>query len=80
MDRQLPSKLIVGEALARRGILADDQKKVLDELLWKAERGYEGEQRADDYWDDLHIAETHVLLHGFEAISGGTLIRLIRFL
>lgn len=48
MDRQLPSKLIVGEALARRGILADDQKKVLDELLWKAERGYEGEQRVDD--------------------------------
>lgn len=69
MDRQLPSKLIVGEALARRGILADDQKKVLDELLWKAERGYEGEQRADDYWDDLHIAEPHALLHGFEAIS-----------
>lgn len=69
LKRQPPSKLVVGKALARRAILADHQRKVLDELLWKAERGYEGEQRADDHWDDLHIAEPYVLLHGFEAVS-----------
>ena len=69
MNRRPPSKLIVGEALARRGILADEQRKVLDELLWKAERGYEGEQRADAYWEDLHMTEPHTLLHGFEATS-----------
>ena len=69
MKRQQPSKLLVGEALARRGVLAENEKKILDELLWKAERGYEGEQRADAYWEDLHIAEPHALLHGFEAVN-----------
>ena len=69
MDRRPPSKLIVGEALARRGILADEQKNLLDELLWRAERGYEGELRADAHWGDLHMTEPHALLHGFEAAS-----------
>ncbi|WP_332648174.1 nuclease-related domain-containing protein [Lysinibacillus sp. 54212] len=66
ISRKLPTKMLVIEALLRRGVIDADQRKVLDELHWKAERGFEGERRADTFLVDLQLSEPHFLLQGFE--------------
>ena len=69
VKRKLPSKILVIEALLRRGILDAEQRKLLDELRWRAERGFEGEQRVDTFLVDLQLSEPHLMLQGFESVN-----------
>ena len=61
--------MLVIKALLRRGILDDEQRRLLDDLLWKAERGYEGERRTDTFFADLQLNEPHFIVQGFEAMN-----------
>ena len=69
VKRRCPSKILVIDALLRRGILDAEQRKLLDELRWRAERGFEGEQRADAFLADLQLSEPHLMLQGFESVN-----------
>ena len=69
VKRRLPSKILIIEALLRRGILDVEQRKLLDELRWRAERGFEGEQRVDTFLTDLQLREPNLILQGFEAVN-----------
>lgn len=69
VKRKCPSKILVIDALLRRGILDAEQRKLLDELRWRAERGFEGEQRTDTFLADLQLSERHLMLQGFESVN-----------
>lgn len=69
VKRKLPSKILVIKALLRRGILDTEQRKRLDELRWRAERGFEGEQRVDTFLADIQLSESNLILQGFESVN-----------
>ncbi|MFF5993420.1 nuclease-related domain-containing protein [Lysinibacillus sp. KU-BSD001] len=64
--REKPSKIVVSEALLRRGMLNVQQKNLLLENVRIGEIGFKGEVRADQFWLDLQLEISHFLLHGYE--------------
>ena len=68
LERTIPSKLEVCKALLRRGVLSNYDETLLNELIWRTSIGFEGEQFADKYWEDLRLTIPYYLLHSFESM------------
>lgn len=59
----------VCEALLRRGILQEKDRVLIEDLLWRASRGFDGELRADHFWEDLQLTMPHLLFHNYETVK-----------
>lgn len=66
LERQVPQKLIVLDALLRRLNEQHLDYDYFKDLYFRTKVGYEGELRADLQWKELNITEDYFLFHGFE--------------
>ena len=68
LARTTSNKIDICEALLRRALLENQDRQLLEDLLWRSLRGLEGEQRADRFWEDLQLKVPHLLFHNFETV------------
>lgn len=69
LPRKTSEQMHALEALLRRGLLNIDEEHRVREQLWRIQRGLDGEQRADRFWEDLQLHEEHYLFHNFETVN-----------
>ena len=68
--REVSMKNNILNSLLRRAELDTSQRSLVEDMLWRDERGFEGEQRADKFWEELVLAEPHFLFHNYESENG----------
>lgn len=71
LPRKKSYRAAVCKATLRRGILNREDEEIVREQLWKYERGADGEERADSFWDELNIPGEYMLFHNFETAGKG---------
>ncbi|CAM5183237.1 Nuclease-like protein OS=Ureibacillus acetophenoni OX=614649 GN=SAMN05877842_10198 PE=4 SV=1 [Ureibacillus acetophenoni] len=67
IDRKVPSKLLVLDALKRRAIGDSDFQVMLDNLIERAHIGYVGEKTVDRIWQELQLPTNSMMIHSFES-------------
>lgn len=66
LERALPNKLEVLEALLRRLPENDVDFEYYHDLYKRAKSGFDGEQKVDNEWNEIHKHKNHYLLHNLE--------------
>ena len=66
IERVVPSKIIVLEAMKRRVDVSQPKHELVASLLRRAEIGYRGELKVDRLWKELTVPTNALLLHSYE--------------
>lgn len=66
LERQLPSKIEVLEALLRRLPQTNFQYNYFKDLYNRAKAGFDGEQKVDKEWNEINKHKPYFLLHNLE--------------
>lgn len=66
MERVIPSKIIVLEAMKRRVDVSHSKHEYVASLLRRAEIGYRGELKVDRLWNEITVPTEAFLLHSYE--------------
>lgn len=67
MNRKLPSKILVLDALKRRIDETHEKHQLVTSLLRRAEIGYRGELKVDRLWREIAVPTDSILLHSYES-------------
>ncbi|MGE7665133.1 nuclease-related domain-containing protein [Ureibacillus composti] len=66
VERQVPSKIYVLDAIKRRANGNIETIEMIENLLRLAEIGYEGELKVDRLWSEISVPDNSILIHSYE--------------
>lgn len=62
-------RIAVCHAMLRRAVLSGEEEARVRDQMWRLERGMDGEQRADRFWEEMRLSERYRLFHNFETVG-----------